>query len=108
MAERTLIWDRFDYIFEAERRRIKPVQTYRNPLLLALEYKKLLNTPGIGSQTRLAQKVGVSRVRISQFLRLLKLPPDIQRSVIRLGDPLPSREITERKLRMLLSSSQPR
>jgi hypothetical protein len=42
MAERTLIWDSFDYIFEANRRRIRPIRTYRNPLLLALEYKKLM------------------------------------------------------------------
>jgi hypothetical protein len=46
--------------------------------------------------------------RISQFLRLLKLPQDIQQSVIRMGDPLPSRAITERKLRNLLFSSGPR
>jgi len=108
MAERTLIWDRFDYIFEAERRRIRPVRTYRNPLILALKYKSLLNTTSIGSQTRLARKVGVSRARISQFLRLLKLPHAIQQSVIRMGDPLPSRKITERKLRALLPSPQPR
>ena len=55
-----------------------PSKTYPNPLILALEYKRLLDTPGIGSQTALARKVGVSRSRISQFLRLLKLPPDIQ------------------------------
>ena len=83
-------------------------KTYPNPLILALEYKRLLDTPGGGSQTTLARKVGVSRARISQFLRLLKLPPDIQQSVIRMGDPLPSQKITERKLRALLVLPQPR
>jgi hypothetical protein len=108
MAERTLIWDAFDYIFEAKRRRIKSVRTFRNPLILALKYKSLLDTPGIGSRTALSRKIGVSRARISQFLRLLRLPPDIQQSVIRMGDPLPIRNITERKLRALLASTQPR
>jgi hypothetical protein len=49
----------------------------------------------------------VSPARISQFLRLLKLPPEIQQSVIRMGDPLPSRKIIERKLRSLLVYPQP-
>ena len=84
-----------------------PDQTYPNPLFLALEYKRLLDTPGIGSQAKLARKVGVSPARVNQMLRLLKLPADVQQSVIRLGDPLPSREMTERKLRGLLVSTLP-
>jgi ParB-like chromosome segregation protein Spo0J len=105
MAERTLIWDSFDYIFEAKRRRIKPVRTHPNPLLVALKYKSLLNTPGIDSQANLARKVGVSPARISQMLRLLKLPQEIQQAVIRMGDPLPPREVTERKLRAFFVAS---
>jgi hypothetical protein len=108
MAERTLIWDTFDYVFEAERRRIKPVRTYPNPLLLARKYKYLLETPGIDTQTALARKVGVSPALISQMLRLLKLPQDIQQTVSRMGDSLPGRKVTERRLRAFFTSSQPR
>ena len=61
----------------------EPPKTHPNPLAVALRYKRLLETAGIGSQTVLAQKVGVSRTRIIQILRLLKLPPDIQQSGIR-------------------------
>jgi len=86
----------------------KPIKTYPNPLLLALHYKHLLETPEIGSQPELARKVGVSRARINQILRLLKLAPDIQQSVIRMGDPLPSRKATEHKLRALLAFPQPK
>ena len=109
MAERTLIWDEFDYVFQAsryQRRRIKPTRAYRNPLVLARDWDKMLRSGECASQTALARKVGVSRTRISQFLRLLKLPQQIQQSVIRMGDPLPSRKITERKLRTLLVSSE--
>jgi ParB-like chromosome segregation protein Spo0J len=60
----------------------------------------------LGSQVEVARKVGVSRARVNQMLRLLKLPPDIQQSVIRMGDPLPSRKITEHQLRVLLASPQ--
>ncbi len=83
-----------------------PSRTYPNPLAVALRYKRLLDTPGIGSQAKLAKKVGVSPARISQMLRLLKLPQNIKQSVIQMGDPLPSREISERKLRALFVSSQ--
>jgi hypothetical protein len=60
------------------------------------------------SQTDLARKLGVSWARANQMLRLLKLPLEIQESVIRMGDPLSSRKMTERKLRALLASSQPK
>ena len=86
---------------------IKPAKTYTNPLFLALRYKHLLETPGIGSQAKLALKMGVSPARVNQILRLLKLPPDIQQSVIRMGDSLHGRKITERKLRALLNSTRP-
>jgi ParB-like chromosome segregation protein Spo0J len=71
---------------------------------IAQKYKLLLETPGIDSQAKLARKIGVSPARINQLLRLLKLPPSIQQSVIGMGDPLPSRKITERKLRALLTT----
>jgi hypothetical protein len=45
--------------------------------------------------------VGVSRARVNQILRLLKLPSDIRQSMIRMGDPLTSPIVTERNLRPL-------
>jgi len=66
----------------------------------------MLESGEYASQTALALKLGVSRARVNQMLRLLKLPPEIQGSVIRTGDSLPSRKITERRLRTLLSSTQ--
>lgn len=59
----------------------------------------MLESGKYAHQTALARKVGVSPARVSQVLRLLKLPPEVQDSAIRLGDPLPSRKITEQKLR---------
>ncbi len=109
MAERTLIWDVFDYIFEADRRRmgrIKPIRTYRNPIFLAREWQKALASGEYASQTALARQVGVSRARVNQMLRLLKLPQEIQEPVVLMGDSLPFRKTTERKLRSLLASSQ--
>ena len=66
----------------------------------------MLDSGEYTSQAALARYLGISRARVNQMLRLLKLPPKIQESVIRMGDPLPSRKITERRLRTLLSSTQ--
>ena len=106
MAEQTLVWDVIEYVFEADRRRMRPVRTYRNPVLLALKWKRMLESGEYASQTDLARKVGVSRSRVNQMLRLVKLPPEILESVILMGEPLSSRKITEHRLRSLLASSQ--
>jgi hypothetical protein len=84
----------------------KPKKTYRNPIFLAREWDKMLRSGKYASQTALARKLGVSRPRVNQMLRLLKLPREIQESVLLMGDPLPFQKITERKLRSLLASSQ--
>lgn len=84
--------------------KIRPKRTYRNPVFLAREWEKMLQSGEYVSQTALARKLGVSRARVNQMLRLLKLPPDIQESVLQMGNPLPSRKITERKLRALLTA----
>jgi DNA-binding transcriptional regulator YdaS (Cro superfamily) len=62
----------------------------------------MLDSGEYPSQTALARKLGVSRARVNQMLRLLKLPPEIQESIIRKGDPLPFGVVTEHKLRSLL------
>jgi len=84
----------------------KPSKTYRNPVFLAQEWKRMLDSGEYTSQAALARYLGISRARVNQMLRLLKLPPKIQESLIRMGDPLPSRKITEHRLRTLLSSTQ--
>ena len=63
-----------------------------------------ISTGDYPSQTALARDLGVSRARVNQLLRLLKLTPEVVESVIRMGDPLSSRKITERKLRSCLAS----
>lgn len=68
----------------------------------------MLHSGEYASQTDLARKIGVSRARVNQMLRLLKLPPSIQETVLQMGDPLTSLEITERKLRSLFYTRKER
>lgn len=50
----------------------------------------------------LARKLGVSRARVTQVLRLLDLAPEILETIALLGDPLPSPVVTERAPRSLV------
>lgn len=77
----------------------KLIRCYRNPVFIAKEYKRMIEIGEIKNQSDLASKLGVSRVRVSQVLSLLKLDENIKKAVEKLGDPITSRIITERMLR---------
>jgi len=99
MAERTIIWDTFNYVFESDRRRIKPIRTYRNPIFLAREWADAMRAGEFRSRRAFAKAVGLSHARVSQVLSLLRLGPWALKEIEALGDPLSSRIVTERKLR---------
>jgi len=103
MAERTLLWDTFDYVFEADRRRTKPIRTYRNPIFLAREWSDAMRSGNFRSRRAFAHALGLSHARVSQVLGLLRLYPQALRQVEKLGDPLTCRAVTERKLRPVLN-----
>ncbi|GAG64688.1 unnamed protein product, partial [marine sediment metagenome] len=46
-------------------------RVYRNPIYLAKEYKRMIDTGQVKNQSSLARKIGISRVRICQILNLL-------------------------------------
>ena len=80
-----------------KKERILPV--YRNPIYVAKEYARMIKTGEAKGESDLARKIGISRVRVNQFIKLLKLDALIIQSIEKLGDPLTSRIITERMLR---------
>jgi hypothetical protein len=57
------------------------------------------------NQSDLARKLGTSRVRIHQILSLLKLNSLIIQELEKFGDPLKSKIITERMLRIYVNKS---
>jgi hypothetical protein len=75
---------------------------YRNPVILAQEWQQALAKGEYASPADLARHIGVSRARVTQILRLLKLSPEALEEVVALGDPLPSPIVTERSLRPLV------
>ena len=80
----------------------KPARSYRNPVSIAREWKKMLDSGEYASQTALALKLGISRVRVTQVLNLLRLAPEVLEEIAGLGDPLASPIVTERKIRPLV------
>jgi len=75
----------------------------RNPVRVAREWHQGLRTGLFRSRAELARKVGVSRARVSQLLRLLRLAPRILLAFENLGDPLPAGVVTERRLRQVVN-----
>ena len=74
-------------------------QLYRNPVTLAQEWQQALRSGEHSTRADFARRQGISRARVTQMLHLLKLSSDLLNAIAGLGDPLPSRIITERILR---------
>ena len=77
-------------------------KAYRNPVALALEWRKAIDSGHYGSQADLARKKGISRARVTRVLNLLRLSSRVVGIIMDIGDPLHARIITERQLRRLL------
>jgi len=75
---------------------------YRNPIHLAKEYKRLIDSGEARNESDLARQIGTSRVTVNHFVTLLKLTPEVIKAVEALGDPMPKRYITERHLRSIV------
>ena len=70
-----------------------------NPVEIALAYEHLLENTGM-TQEKVAERVGKSRAAVTNFLRLLKLPAQVQMS-------LQKREIDMGHARALLALDSP-
>jgi hypothetical protein len=88
----------FELPQEQKRTQTKPVRCYRNPVIVAQEWQGILDHENY-TPADLARKFRVSRARVTQYLRLLRLTSDVLRLIGALGDPLPKPIITERMLR---------
>jgi len=88
---------------EREALKSKPLRLYRNPIALAQEWQRRLVNGECSSLADLSRKLRVSRARVTQLLRLLRLTPEVLKAIASLGDPLPSPIVTERKLRRIVN-----
>jgi len=61
-------------------------KTYRNPICLAKEYKRMIETGKVKNQAELARIKGISRARVTQILNLLKLDDKVIDRFEQFGD----------------------
>ena len=80
-------------------------KTYRNPIYLAKEYRKMLDSGEVKNQAELARIKGISRARVTQILNLLKLDKSIIDHLEQIGDPMDRKVISIRKLRKIIHLS---
>ncbi len=66
----------------------------------------MIDSGEVKNQSDLAKLKGISRARVTQILNLLKLDSLIIQELEKFGDPLKSRIITERMLRLYVNKSQ--
>ena len=81
----------------------KPLRLYRNPIALAQEWQRRLVNGECSPLADLSCKLRVSRARVTQLLRLLRLTAEVLNDLVAIGDPLASPIVTERKLRPILN-----
>jgi len=85
-------------ITKKEQRHHDFVESYENPIEKAIEYDRMMKEEKL-SQSALAEKLGVSRVRVYQYMSLLKLPQKKIEYILKNGK---QEMITERHLRPVM------
>ena len=87
---------------------VVPERVYTSPILEARRYAAILERdPFVKTQADLAREMGVSRVRITQVMSLLRLAPEIQEQLLRLSDQPAIRFFSENHLRPLTQIADP-
>lgn len=83
-------------------KRIGPPKVVRF-LAMAEEFQALLEAGKVRSRAELARRNDLQRARVTQLMGLLELHPVIREFVRGLGEEVPDRAVTERKLKVLTS-----
>jgi hypothetical protein len=79
----------------------KPVKVFPNPMMLAHDWNRALEQGMFKSQADLASHFGTSATHVNQMLSLLKLAPDIVRTLTDLGPSLARPFISMEALRSI-------
>ncbi len=72
-------------------------------MIKARAFQELLDDGDVETRAELARLEGVSRPRVTQIMKLLRLAPEIQEAILALPPGTPERLVTERKLRAIIA-----
>lgn len=96
-------------VFQWERPPGEPEQICTSPLQEARRYAVILKSdPFVKTQANLAREIGVSRVRITQVMSLLRLASEVQERLLRLEDQKAIQFFSEHRLRPLIQITDPK
>jgi len=97
---------RAEFLFPPKKKQAKAEsgRSYRNPIIMAQEWQERLHREGC-TPAYLARTLGISRARVTQVLRLLRLTPVARQMINDLGDPLATPIVSEHFLRPLVTLS---
>jgi hypothetical protein len=97
----------------ASRRAPKPPRAPRTPrvtelLRKALKWQALLESGAVASQAEIARREGVTRARVTQVMALLRLTPEVQKSILAMPRGTERPGLTERGLRRVARAEDPK
>jgi hypothetical protein len=89
----------------------KPPREPKSPRVVellrkAIEWQRQLDTGEASNQADIARHEGISRARVTQVMRLLRLAPDIQEHVLSMANVVCRPAITERGFRPIFRAKQ--
>ncbi|MHB1013007.1 MAG: hypothetical protein ACYC37_08925 [Desulfobacteria bacterium] len=74
----------------------------------AIEWQRQLNAGEVQNKTEVAQREGITRARVTQVMRLLRLAPEFQKQILSMSDIIRKSAVTERRLRPIVSEQSRR
>jgi DNA-directed RNA polymerase sigma subunit (sigma70/sigma32) len=81
-----------------------PVASAIRTIVLAYQIEQAVRDGRTRDYAEVAKQIGMTRARVSQIMRLLRLPPALLETLL-LADPMRCPRLTERQLRPLVAAS---
>ncbi len=101
---RRVVADRIVSALPEPRGRPRPAKEPKTPRVVellrkAIEWQALLESGEVTSQAEIARREGITRARVTQVMRLLRLAPEIREKILALPETVGRPAVTERALR---------
>jgi hypothetical protein len=89
----------------------KPPRVPKTPRVVellrkAIEWRRQLDAGEVRTQADIAQREGITRARVTQIMRLLRLAPEFQEQILSMPDITRRSAITERQLRPMIIEAE--
>lgn len=73
---------------------------------MAIDWRRQLDAGEVQNKAEIAQREGITRARVTQVMRLLRLAREFQEQILTMSKTIRKPEITERRLRPLINGTE--